>query len=106
MLSDKPAQCWIALHAHLWFDFSYLQLTITIQIRVHPIRITVQNQISWLLRSHLISIHTVLYSKTCVKTATLEKTENCFFKTNYHLKQVKVLQNAPRGEFCNTFDLH
>ena len=37
------------------------------------------------------------------------------FKTNYRLLQVKniaecskgsILQNAPRGAFCNTFDLH
>ena len=28
------------------------------------------------------------------------------FKTNCRLMQVKVLQNAPRGAFCNTFDLH
>ena len=41
------------------------------------------------------------YSKTCVKRPLSKK-------TNYHLMQVKSidLQNAPRGAFCNTYDLH
>ena len=34
--------------------------------------------------------------------ATLKKTIKLVFKTNYRLMQVKVLQNAPRGAFCNT----
>ena len=28
------------------------------------------------------------------------------FKTDHRLMQIKVLQNAPKGAFCNTFDLH
>ena len=27
-------------------------------------------------------------------------------KTDYRLCRSKVLQNSPRGAFCNTFDLH
>ena len=27
-----------------------------------------------------------------------------FFKTDYPLMQAKVLQNAPKGAFCNIFD--
>ena len=41
-----------------------------------------------------------------VKNGHSQKDQKLFFKTNYHLMQVKVLQNAPRGAFCNTFDLH
>ena len=26
--------------------------------------------------------------------------------TNYRLMQVKILQDAPMGAFCNAFDLH
>ena len=44
-------------------------------------------------------------SKTCV-TGSLSKDRKLFFKTNHRLMQVKVLQDAPRGAFCNTFDLH
>ena len=35
--------------------------------------------------------------------ATVKKT---IFETNYGLMQVKSMQNAPRGAFCNTFDIH
>ena len=45
-----------------------------------------------------------------------KKDQKLVFKTNYRLMQVKsiaecfpwskVLQNAPREAFCNTFDLH
>ena len=45
------------------------------------------------------------YSKTCVKRP-LSKRPQLIFKTDYRLMQVKVLQNAPRGAFCNTLDLH
>ena len=41
-------------------------------------------------------------SKTCVKQP-LSKRPKLVFKTNYRLMQVKVLQNAPMGAFCNTF---
>ena len=40
-------------------------------------------------------------SKTCVK-----RPQKLVFKTNYHLMQVKSIAEPPRGEFCNTFDLH
>ena len=29
-----------------------------------------------------------------------------FFKTDYRLMQVKVLQNAPKGAFCDTFNYY
>ena len=37
---------------------------------------------------------------------TLKMTEKLVFKTSNPLIQVKVLQNDPRGAFCNTFDLN
>ena len=46
-----------------------------------------------------------LYNKTCLKLS-LSKRPKMVFKINYRLMQVKVLQHAPRGAFCNTFDLH
>ena len=42
--------------------------------------------------------------KTCVKRS-LSKRPKLVFNTDYRLMQVKVLQNAPKGAFCNTFDL-
>ena len=47
----------------------------------------------------------MIYSKTCVKRP-LSKNRKLVFKTNYAKCRSKVLQNAPRGAFCNTFDLH
>ena len=38
--------------------------------------------------------------------ATPKEDQKLVFKTDYCLMQVKILQNAPRGAFCNTFDLH
>ena len=43
-----------------------------------------------------------MYSKTCLK-GPLSKNKKVIFKTNYRLMQVKSLQNAPMGAFCNTF---
>ena len=49
------------------------------------------------------------YSKTCVKRQ-LKKDKTKILMTNGSLMKVKVLrtvlQNAPLGAFCNTFDLH
>ena len=45
-----------------------------------------------------------IYSRTCVKWTLLKK-RKLIFKTNYRFMQVKILQNAPRGASCNTFDL-
>ena len=45
------------------------------------------------------------YSKTCLKQP-LKKDKTKIFITNGSLVKVKVLQNAPLGAFCNTFDLH
>ena len=45
------------------------------------------------------------YSKNSVNSHS-QKDQKLVFKTNYRLMQVKVLQNAPKGAFCNTFDLH
>ena len=41
-----------------------------------------------------------------VKTATLKKTENWFLRPIIASCRSKVSQNAPRGAFCNTFNLH
>ena len=40
--------------------------------------------------------------------ATLKKTENCFFKTNYHLMQVKSTAECSKGSILQyfPFDLH
>ena len=35
-----------------------------------------------------------------------KRRQKLVFKTDYSLMQVKSLQNAPIGAFCNTFDLH
>ena len=35
-----------------------------------------------------------------------QKHKKLVFKPNYPLSRSKVLQNAPKGAFCNTFDLH
>ena len=50
--------------------------------------------------------HMFMYSKTCVKRCHSQKDRKLIFKANYPLMQVKILQNAPRGTFCNTFEHH
>ena len=35
-----------------------------------------------------------------------KRTPKLVFNIDYCLMQVKLLQNAPLGAFCNTFDLH
>ena len=40
------------------------------------------------------------------QAATLKKIKKNMFKTNYLLMQVNELQNAQKGAFSNTFDLH
>ena len=47
----------------------------------------------------------VLYSKTCLKQPLKQKTKNWFPSPIIAEWRSKVLQNAPRGAFCNTFDL-
>ena len=47
-----------------------------------------------------------IYSKTCLKQPLKKKTENWFSRPIIAYCRSKVLQNAPKGEFCNTFDLH
>ena len=46
----------------------------------------------------------MVYSKTCVKRA-LSKRPKIGLQLSLNAG-LKVLQNAPRGAFCNTFDLH
>ena len=48
-----------------------------------------------------------MYSETCVKRP-LSKIPKIGFQDQLSLNagQSKVLQNAPRGAFCNTCDLH
>ena len=48
----------------------------------------------------------LIYSKTCVKRPLSKRQKKLVFKTDYRLMQVKVLQNAPKGVFCNITDLH
>ena len=55
--------------------------------------------------NYILSKLIVCVQKNLPKMTTLKKTK-IVFKTNYHLMQVKVLQNAPLGAFCNNFDLH
>ena len=40
------------------------------------------------------------------QVATQKEDKKLVSKTDYHLMQVKVWQNALGGAFCNTFDLH
>ena len=35
-----------------------------------------------------------------------KRTPKLVLNTDYRLTQVKILQNAPKGAFCNTFDLY
>ena len=52
------------------------------------------------------SQHANSYSKTCLQRP-LKKNTKSGFQYRVSLKcRTKVLQNAPRGAFCNTFDLH
>ena len=46
------------------------------------------------------------YSKTCLKRSLKKKTKIGFQEQLLLKCRSKVLQNAPRGAFCNTFDLH
>ena len=45
------------------------------------------------------------YSKTCLKRS-LKIGKTKILMTNGSFMKVEVLQNAPIGAFCNTFDLH
>ena len=45
-----------------------------------------------------------IYSKTCVKWP-LSKRPKLVFRTIDEFRS-KALQNAPKGAFCDTFDLH
>ena len=55
------------------------------------------------LENHKASL---VSTRNPVKNGHSQKDHKLVFKTNYCLMQVKILQNAPRGAFCNTFDLH
>ena len=47
----------------------------------------------------------MMYGKTCVNGhSKIDKTK--IFMTNVASRRSRVLQNAPLGAFCNTFDLH
>ena len=46
------------------------------------------------------------YSKTCLKWPLKKKTKTCFVRPLIAYCRSKVLQNAPMGAFCNSFDLH
>ena len=48
----------------------------------------------------------ILFTVKPVLSSHSKEHQKLVFKTDYLLMKVKVLQNAPRGAFCNTFDLH
>ena len=54
-----------------------------------------------------IDVETVntVYSKTCVKWPLSKKTQIGFQDQLSLNEGLRVLQNAPRGAFCNTFDI-
>ena len=54
----------------------------------------------------LYKIQIYNYNKTCLKRPLKNKTINCFSRPIITQCRSKVLQNAPRGAFYNTFDLH
>ena len=50
--------------------------------------------------------NTIYLCKSLCKTAALKKTENLFSRQIIAYCRSKVLQNAEKGAFCNTFNLH
>ena len=48
----------------------------------------------------------LFYSKTCVKWPISKRSKNWFLRPIIPYCRSKVLQNAPKGAFCNTFNLH
>ena len=56
-----------------------------------------------ILFCNFVKCTVLYYIKTCIKRPLkIDKT----LMENGSLMEVKVLQNAPLGAFCNTFNLH
>ena len=61
------------------------------------------------MEAEKIPVTLVNFLPTTVKSVLSShsnRTPKVGFQYQLFLMQVKVLQNAPRGAFCNTFDLH
>ena len=52
-------------------------------------------------------LNLIVYRKTYLKRPLNKIQKNdCFFKSNYRIMQVKSIAECSQGAFCNTFDLH